>query len=762
MTDKSNPKNKIQAFTPFNFIPFDPKVTPVHPEIATLPSFSSLDPLRKSGHIDYTIENLTSIAIGAATPKKRNENNTKEVQGFFKDGNGKYAIPGSTIRGLVRSNAEILSFSDPGDMIADSKLLFRSFASNSKSLRNAYSQQMKDSTDEKANITGVQVGYICCCEDSSGKHYEIHPVKPFTQLLPYIPIKEYTMEDGKRIVNPELDKIFKTHPDYRMYINSNDPDPIINSDYKSYRMDISNAITFDLVNGKPVFGSGPYKGILVNSAQMGKEDSNTKKCHYLIPIEENGTSITIDPEYIDAYNKDYERNCIQNRKLKSNPRFYALPNKVGEKKLFFFKCHKTENRLIGFGPSLYFRAFYPHSVGETVPNNYQRKDGHIDYVHAMFGFVKIPNGDTNLSYRSRLSFQNATTQATVASSPSKAVLLEPKATAIKIYLEQPSDNPDYYKTYATDGAISRGYKVYHKRENVLPSDTHCDKYGNPKDISSIESMFTTIPKNSEFHGRIIFENLTEAELGLLLLSIQYHDGNNDTFMIGKGKPYGYGKVKITSLNLFEYRPDVRFTTANLNGSGFEVIETTSSIPTYKSTYKSTILGKPEQEYDANPTIGVYSRYQSLEVTDETITNDTVYMEPKEYTDSHILESLCDIVTRQINSTETKRKQEEKENREREKAQRIANLPKIICFGSDLKKSEAAIRGYIKDVNIEYKDILKPKELNIEYLNENYPTAIGFAFIDKTKEDKLSFFEGTKYTIFRQYKERGKLKIKKIN
>lgn len=44
---------------------------------------------------------------------------------FYKNKDGKAAIPGSTMRGLVRSNMQILSQSSIVDDIADAKLIYR-------------------------------------------------------------------------------------------------------------------------------------------------------------------------------------------------------------------------------------------------------------------------------------------------------------------------------------------------------------------------------------------------------------------------------------------------------------------------------------------------------------------------------------------------------------------------------------------------------------------------------------------------------------
>ncbi|EPS52105.1 hypothetical protein CFSAN002368_11576 [Clostridium botulinum A1 str. CFSAN002368] len=67
----------------------------------------------KTGYIDYLINVETPLFISDG----------EKESDFFKV-NGEYRIPGSTIRGKVRSNAEILSCSYP-EFIENKKLWFR-------------------------------------------------------------------------------------------------------------------------------------------------------------------------------------------------------------------------------------------------------------------------------------------------------------------------------------------------------------------------------------------------------------------------------------------------------------------------------------------------------------------------------------------------------------------------------------------------------------------------------------------------------------
>ena len=50
-----------------------------------------------------------------------------------------------------------------------------------------------------------------------------------------------------------------------------------------------------------------------------------------------------------------------------------------------------------------------------------------------------------------------------------------------------------------------------------------------------------------FKGKIKFNNLNEDELGLLLWALYIHPDAQQN--IGKGKPYGFGNIKVKDISL---------------------------------------------------------------------------------------------------------------------------------------------------------------------------------------------------------------------
>lgn len=630
----------MNSYAPYTFLPFedDLKIKDPYASREELPGFDTVDPNRISGYISYEAENLTPISIGVS------DKDTLGDKAFFKDGRGRYAIPGSTMRGFVRSHSEILSFSDPSDGIEDSHLMYRSFANKSTDSRK------KDYLNEIG--TGVEAGIISLKRDSSGEHYEIQPL----DVIPGTKVTFFSVHEADipRTVLSKLSHFMystairkkranESKDDYFAYLEG-----LENSYYEVYRE--SSPVKFDIdpVTNEPCnFGSGKLEGIFLNSAYMAG-----KQHHYLVSnTPEDVPSIHIPVEYSNAYKADYDANCIQNKKLKMNAFFYDLP--IGnQKKIFFYKM--AGGRLVGFGPTRYFRIFYQNTVHDGIPNGYRRDS--IDYVHAMYGIT----GEKG-SYRSRLSFQNAVCEAPVGKESEEArVLLSPRATAIQMYLDQSAftnKKSMQLANYNTAGMHLHGYKFYWKRTEVQP-DVEVKN-------NAVRKTFSVLPSHCVFKGRIWFENLSKEELGLLLLSLRYSDTDaKETFMLGKGKPYGFGVVTLKNIRLFQLDPKDRYGCLDLKAEK----DCTAQITDYKTAFRQSITPeKPYEGYKAPSLYGKYAQYDELEDFREG--GHKTYMDMKGYKALEPLETLKSVIDKKEKaeaSIAARRKAEENEERKKQK------------------------------------------------------------------------------------------------
>ena len=90
--------NKARA--PYNFVPFSEKLLIRYETPGELPRHDRIDPALHSGEIQVELKAETPVFVS----------DRQQDPHFFRGPDGTYQIPGSTVRGLVRENMQILGF----------------------------------------------------------------------------------------------------------------------------------------------------------------------------------------------------------------------------------------------------------------------------------------------------------------------------------------------------------------------------------------------------------------------------------------------------------------------------------------------------------------------------------------------------------------------------------------------------------------------------------------------------------------------------
>lgn len=143
------------ATAPYNFVPYDAKNL-VKP---------SEDNELYSGTITCSLRALTPLLVAGATDSKEKSKDGPTKREFFKLNNGKLVIPGSSLKGMLRSHVEALSRSFIS-IINDKKLFYRN-VTGTKSGDYKERGNFPD-TQKKEPILG---GYIV----KDGSRYQIYP-----------------------------------------------------------------------------------------------------------------------------------------------------------------------------------------------------------------------------------------------------------------------------------------------------------------------------------------------------------------------------------------------------------------------------------------------------------------------------------------------------------------------------------------------------------------------------------------------------------
>lgn len=623
------------SFAPYNFIPF-PEVPVPKPyaKKEELPGHDESDKEFFSGRIGFNVKALSEIAVGG----NRTTEGGRNVNDFCRDVSGRFVIPGSTMRGFIRSHAEILGFAYP-EYITDETYLYRKLAGNCKTARTEYNEELKADKEGGLRLpNGVKAGWIY----KKGTSYYIQPVREFGKTgTTFFQIHERDLRKADVLTSNQYmytGLIRKFYPH-----NPNN----LNAELRSYNRDLGNAkngnykpyrgctVSFDYEDGRVLHIGGKeaeFKGTVLNSAWM-----NGKTHHYLVSAEEVGEAFEVPRDQVAEYNADYEKNCIKNKKLYKS--FYGLPDdKDKEKRKLFFYKKGRDGRLVGFGPTPYFRIFYKQAVKAGIPMDNQ-KSGY-DYVQGMFGFV---NGQD--AYKGRITFCDAVyTGSGMRLNNLPVLLMGPRGTAIQMYLDQKGKDSNTLNTYNTEKFKLRGYKIYWKRTAVKTSDNE-----NTKIVTNLK----TLPAGSVFRGEIQFTHLKKDELGLLLLSLRYADTEeqHESFMIGGGKPYGFGHIEIKDVSLSLIDQTTRYTSVNV---GWDAAS--ERVSEFKSAYKDALSSRFDINFEEQESVKVYKAYAGIKDADAYLeTSNTIYMPASRkrgdskdipvYADFHPLEEAMDILKR---------------------------------------------------------------------------------------------------------------------
>lgn len=523
---------------PYNFVPFPQKIYE-YPE-KEVTAHNSVEEGLLSGEIIYEMTAETPIFVDSGEKDK----DKKSKGEFYKNAYGKYSIPGSTVRGLIRNNVQILGFSSFGRDIDDYALMYRNVANGAEKVR--YNTVLGNKSLPVGNnvkisvLKNVKAGYI----KKEGTEYYIYKTKvDFIDKthgeMNYYVLSErkigeeymkhgkssydfFVCENGFRTQN-RLDRKFRREErNGRIHYIGKE-----NKKYLPYFEEISYEIK-DLKNITAVGMPGKYRnsGYAASSGKM-----NEKKAIYIIPeIDENvKRRILIPKKDVEAFNTDIEKrkNIL---KQFGGRELFDLP-KEGEMKPVFY-IELGEKLYFGFTPRL--RLFYDHTIKEGLPENHKRDI--VDYASAIFGYSNEKG-----SYKSRVSFADAVLMDETPRKKNRVqlVLAEPKASSYRDYVKQEKDNNI---TYNKDGFRLRGIKQYW---------LHNKEYNEYNENKNVVSSFVPLAEGSRFSGKVRFHNLKREELGLLLWGIQLE--KNSWMNVGKAKAYGYGNVsvKISELNIME-------------------------------------------------------------------------------------------------------------------------------------------------------------------------------------------------------------------
>ena len=545
---------------PYNFVSFSENVYEYTEEQKT--SHGIISDELFTGELTYQIEAKTPIIVDDG----KDSGKPNRIGKFYKNPYGNYAIPGSTIRGLIRNNVQILGFSSMYEDIDDYALMYRRVTSKSgNGKEKSLSQKEKERYDtilgaKQIRVHGkpigvlqnVKAGYIKKEKDN----YVIYKTCLDETTTMNKKMNYYVLSERKIVEDYLASKQYHTTFSFPFFKECNENDfsrmqhkinkefvkqvrggrvhyiGVKDEKYQPYFAEISYELAGDkTVTAVGDVGKYTHTGYVISTGIM-----NEKKAIYIVPkIDINKPSILISEKDKKAFQIDFEKRkktlekfILPQKDEKTLEKFkdlsfFDLPEEGVLKPIFYIEL--AGRLYFGFTPRL--RLFYDHTIKEGLLK--QHKENMLDYAKSLFGY-----SNTNSSYKSKLSFSDAViVNETKEKEKVQMVLAEPKPTSYSDYLKPVKGQAVTYN----DNFELRGTKQYWLRTEVVPVDA--------KGIGA-ESAFCPLKEKTKFEGKIRFKNLTKEELGLLLWSVKLNE--NSWQNVGKAKPYGYGVISVNILS----------------------------------------------------------------------------------------------------------------------------------------------------------------------------------------------------------------------
>jgi CRISPR-associated protein (TIGR03986 family) len=627
---------------PFNFVPLSEKV--FFPSWADDVSHDIPFEDGESGVIDITLTAKSPIFI-------RDHEKPEE----FCQHNGEYYIPSTSIKGMVRSVLEIMSFSKMNQFNDDTYAV-----RDLSSAKNFYMTTMQAEKILCGWLQKIEDGYIIenCGKPGRISHREIDKAYDISFA------KHFQQEGFEKTSEFKYNILGETHKEIRvgeMYRSQTNP----KYDKREFYRYSPNGTKGTLVlTGQPT----PRK----NTGKMG--DGKGYEFVFFNPTETLNLKKEIMEKFLFAY---FDKRTTE---PKESPDWTFWKKKLqnGEKVPVFFQ--KNGDQIAHFGLSYLYKLPYKHSVKDGLHQEHFSK--RLDLAQTMFGYV-----DKKESLKGRVQFSHFKAIDKVQElKERKEVLGTPRASYYPIYVQQKGK---LFTTFMDEFSIA-GWKRYPIHKGATTSKT--EDTGN----DNVGTTFRPLKEGVVFEGKVRYHNLKKAELGALLSALTFHNTKQCFHNIGMAKSLGYGKIELKIDNINDLEKYLKT---------FE-LEMNSNIASWAKSeqVKELMTMATEQNNEKNSRL----KYMSLENFAKNKTGNKDYL--RSYS------ALENIVTTEINSLISQKDLEELKQvlaqKEKEKQLQIEEEKEHKRFEEELNKVK-------NSQNIQQLDNFITKYPQYENLDELY-------------------------------------------
>ena len=593
-----NPDQNHAARAPYNFVPLPDRVVQAVTSADELPNHDCYMDGRHTGFFTVTLRTKTPLYIrgGLSTARSRGTDELSEFEQAEAEKSGpppqdfrqamknkpdffatidpdQPVIPGSSLRGMLRSLVEIITYSKV-QWVTDKKLFFRTM--DDSVVGESYRQRMMDNVESGFLQRDGDSYVIRTCTMVRVHHEKFNGIS--------------ALFEGRA---PNQWPKWRGSPRQHMPV----------------WVTLKPGGNFvDEISLEKITTPGWQEGRLVITGNMpGRKDgTGGKKKEFVFLLPAHGAlEVRIPSEILERFHDDDQITQWQQKAFpKDTPRHNGrarsglLITEPGEyeEPVFFLR---ENGQLTFFGRAKMFRLPYKERPVDLVPPELRRPE-EIDFAEAMFGFVRtrkeledmrqrnlpVPQqGSKGLAYAGRVFVTDG--QYDDQGSPwlsdapggiiEPHILASPKPTSFQHYLTQGTPNNrktlyHYDSNADADELVTtlRGFKLYWSQGEKTAEDLQA----KPKDSRDEQRAFERGPGgkprvkgNSTQHTRmkpvadgktftlkVHFENLTDIELGALHWALEVPDCHR----LGMGKPLGMGVVQLENVEMHLTQRDSRY------------------------------------------------------------------------------------------------------------------------------------------------------------------------------------------------------------
>lgn len=485
-----------------------------------------------SGWIDLTITNKTPLFI----------RDSVDHETHYKTPKGAFAIPGTSLRGMLRNVFEIASFSRI-QFINEHRYSVRDLQN-----RDLYTGHMTEEVGAKTYQPTAQAGWLT--RDSEGNWF-IQPCDHWRVECTHQQSREgradlestFGCRFAKRVVNvsDRYDELGPAGRDPVWFTGDTSAKPYVHSRRNKLVYKVVHTLTKEqekgqtkgwvILTGRPmerkhmdfVFAE-PSTG---RSLRVRKEQMEDFRFIHSDGAEQHSDT----PKPNNARHFWERRDQDQNDEIPGIPVFYLL----------------REGSLRSFGLAQMFKLAYDHSPAELnrmYLNTADPTPSKPDFAEVVFGHTRTETDESAVvdGLRGRVTIETAVSDDAEEGKAFPAILGSPKASYYPAYIRQQLSKSGKvnkrYKTYMNSDAQIAGWKRYQQKPFATPPVPTAEQ-------KNVTVTLKPLREGATFTTRMFIHNLRPEELGGLLWCLDFGGDSKCRHQLGMGRPFGMGGVQIT-------------------------------------------------------------------------------------------------------------------------------------------------------------------------------------------------------------------------